>query len=351
MNKKNNKLVSIIFIALFIIISAITNWEDYIKNLEQNKELKNQIFDVKDWITNYKIENIKEIDDIQLNYTPDKLFLEELAKKIENSKEKVYIEVYMFTEKRIKSAVKKAFQNGVEVKILLEKDPYMAYSINDNFYNEFVKESINVKWSDTKDYALNHSKFMIIDDLAIISTGNLTYSTFTKNRDFFVITKDKKIVSDLIKLFNYDYSWEKIDIYSDELVLSPTYSRLKLEDMIEKAQKEIKIYIQYVNDNKMAQKIIDKFEKNDIDIKIILAETAKNDENTKKMIEKWINISFMKNPKMHSKAILIDNKYLFLGSVNFSSYSLDRNREVWLIIKNQKIIDEFTDIFTSDFIK
>ncbi|MDF1682884.1 MAG: phospholipase D-like domain-containing protein [Patescibacteria group bacterium] len=36
----------------------------------------------------------------------------------------------------------------------------------------------------------------------------------------------------------------------------------------------------------------------------------------------------MKNPKMHSKAILIDNKYLFLGSVNFSSYSLDRNREV-----------------------
>ncbi|MDF1682886.1 MAG: phospholipase D-like domain-containing protein [Patescibacteria group bacterium] len=125
---------------------------------------------------------------------------------MENSKEKVYIEVYMFTEKRIKSAVKKAFQNGVEVKILLEKDPYMAYSINDNFYNEFVKESINVKWSDTKDYALNHSKFMIIDDLAIISTGNLTYSTFTKNRDFFVITKDKKIVSDLIKLFNYDYS-------------------------------------------------------------------------------------------------------------------------------------------------
>lgn len=351
MNKKNNKLVSIIFIALFIIISAITNWEDYIKNLEQNKELKNQIFDVKDWITNYKIENIKEIDDIQLNYTPDKLFLEELAKKIENSKEKVYIEVYMFTEKRIKSAVKKAFQNGVEVKILLEKDPYMAYSINDNFYNEFVKESINVKWSDTKDYALNHSKFMIIDDLAIISTGNLTYSTFTKNRDFFVITKDKKIVSDLIKLFNYDYSWEKIDIYSDELVLSPTYSRLKLEDMIEKAKKEIKIYIQYVNDNKMAQKIIDKHEENNIEIKIILAETAKNDENTKKMIEKWINISFMKNPKMHSKAILIDNKYLFLGSVNFSSYSLDRNREVWLIIKNQKIIDEFTDIFTSDFIK
>ncbi|MDF1682885.1 MAG: hypothetical protein P1U46_04170 [Patescibacteria group bacterium] len=56
--------------------------------------------------------------------------------------------------------------------------------------------------------------------------------------------------------------------------------------MIEKAKKEIKIYIQYVNDNKMAQKIIDKHEENNIEIKIILAETAKNDENTKKMIEK-----------------------------------------------------------------
>jgi cardiolipin synthase len=31
---------------------------------------------------------------------------------------------------------------------------------------------------------------------------------------------------------------------------------------------------------------------------------------------------------MHSKAILVDEKYLFIGSVNFSEASFDKNREV-----------------------
>jgi phosphatidylserine/phosphatidylglycerophosphate/cardiolipin synthase-like enzyme len=33
--------------------------------------------------------------------------------------------------------------------------------------------------------------------------------------------------------------------------------------------------------------------------------------------------------KMHSKAVLVDNKYLFIWSTNFSKPSLDQNREMW----------------------
>jgi phosphatidylserine/phosphatidylglycerophosphate/cardiolipin synthase-like enzyme len=52
--------------------------------------------------------------------------------------------------------------------------------------------------------------------------------------------------------------------------------------------------------------------------------------------------------KMHAKAILVDEKYLFIWSINFSTYSIDRNREVWILIKNKNIIDDFLDIYSQD---
>ncbi|MDR1944910.1 MAG: phospholipase D-like domain-containing protein [Candidatus Peribacteria bacterium] len=54
---------------------------------------------------------------------------------------------------------------------------------------------------------------------------------------------------------------------------------------------------------------------------------------------------------MHSKAILVDNKYLFIGSVNFSEYSLDKNREIGILTKEEKVISKFNEIFKKDLIK
>jgi phosphatidylserine/phosphatidylglycerophosphate/cardiolipin synthase-like enzyme len=51
---------------------------------------------------------------------------------------------------------------------------------------------------------------------------------------------------------------------------------------------------------------------------------------------------------MHSKAILVDNKFLFIWSENFSAPSLDKNREMWILFLNKKIINKFKILFKSD---
>jgi phosphatidylserine/phosphatidylglycerophosphate/cardiolipin synthase-like enzyme len=66
------------------------------------------------------------------------------------------------------------------------------------------------------------------------------------------------------------------------------------------------------------------------------------------MQKAWINFNIMSKKKMHSKVIIIDKKYGFIWSINFSSYSLDKNRELWLLIKNSKIIEELLDYFQDD---
>ncbi|MDR3150365.1 MAG: phospholipase D-like domain-containing protein [Candidatus Peribacteria bacterium] len=61
-------------------------------------------------------------------------------------------------------------------------------------------------WSNQKNYTLNHSKIILVDGLSIISTGNLTYSSFTQNRDIYVFTKDQNIHKSLLEVFKLDYS-------------------------------------------------------------------------------------------------------------------------------------------------
>jgi phosphatidylserine/phosphatidylglycerophosphate/cardiolipin synthase-like enzyme len=54
---------------------------------------------------------------------------------------------------------------------------------------------------------------------------------------------------------------------------------------------------------------------------------------------------------MHAKAILIDSEYLFIWSINFSDNSIDKNREIWILIKNNEIINDFLYIYKQDIKK
>jgi phosphatidylserine/phosphatidylglycerophosphate/cardiolipin synthase-like enzyme len=80
-------------------------------------------------------------------------------------------------------------------------------------------------------------------------------------------------------------------------------------------------------------------------INIIVDKKNINSENVKKLQGVWINILPLAKRTMHSKAILIDFNYLFIWSVNFSEYSLDKNREIGILIKEEEIIEKWKEIF------
>jgi hypothetical protein len=50
------------------------------------------------------------------------------------------------------------------------------------------------------------------------------------------------ILNDLLSIYNADFLGEKKNIYDDNLVLSPFYSRFKLEYLLKNAKENIKMY-------------------------------------------------------------------------------------------------------------
>lgn len=348
MQEKNNKLIQYIILLIFFVVLSITFWNQYISFHKEKIEIQKIKQKEKERNESFKISDINNIEEIELFSTPNKELLENIVLLIENAQSHIYIEMYMFTENRIREALIKAKNRGIDIKVILEKSPYLASNINNKTYEEFIDRWIEVVWSNPDNYTFNHSKIILIDSLSIISTWNLTYSTFTQNRDLFLFIKDENISKNLLMNFNNDFAWKKESMFYENVIISPNNSRSKLTKLLEEADKKIIMYVPYFDDELLLEKIINLKQEKEIEITIIFAKTAENEENTKILKEKWIKVYIIPKYKMHSKAILVDDKYLFIWSINFSKNSIDYNREYWLLIKEEKIIYEFQNIFESD---
>ena len=346
MNNKQ-KLFPLIFTVIFITVFSLFYFDEYYEFHQSKNELKIQKQYTQNLIENFQIEDIKPIEDISLFYTPDLNLLDTIVEKIKNAQSEIYLQVYILTEKRIQEALLLAYKNNISIKVILEKNPYMAANINNKAYNALTKNWIDVVRSNKDHYNYNHAKLILIDDEIILSTWNFSYSTFTKNRDFFLILRDQEVYQTLKQTFLHDYSWIQKDEYSENIIYSPSSSRKKISTLLSEAKQEIQMYFQYIQDQSFIDQLMALNEKW-IEIHIILPENQQNENNIQQLIQKWINIKFHQKNKIHSKAILIDKTYLYIWSINCSYNSIEDNREIGILLKNKNIIDDFYEVFIQD---
>lgn len=346
------KIYTFIFILIFVWFFSYFFWWEFINYQKNKQDFKiNQTKIIKQK-SNFSLDKIREIKDINFTYSPSKKLLENIIYKIDNSKKRLYIEVYMLTETKLKDAIKRANDRWIDTKVILEKNPYMAYNINNKTYDFLTKNKIKIVWSNLENYALNHSKFIIIDDELILATWNFTHSTFYFNRDIFLFIKDKEIIYLFEKIFDLDFKWIKSTPYNDSLVISPDYSRDKIEKLIIWASDSIDMYFPYLDDENLKKLLFDKATKK-VKIRLIMDKRSLKSYGTK--IDEWrknkILIKAIKKETEHAKAILVDKKYLYIWSENFSTNSLDKNRETGILLKNNDIIKSFLELFEKDIIK
>jgi hypothetical protein len=62
-----------------------------------------------------------------------------------------------------------------------------------------------------------------------------------------------------------------------------------------------------------------------------------------------VQIVMLKSPYIHAKAVVEDGSTVYLGSENISATSLDKNREMGLILTDPTVISAVEQAFASDF--
>lgn len=259
------------------------------------------------------------------------------------AKSELLINIYGFTDFDFMPAIINLAKQGVEVRVILEEAPYQSETQNFDIRDMLRKYGIEVRWA-RPEFFLTHAKYVVIDDTeAIVLTGNFTYSSFTKNREFGLATFDKQEVETLKTLFNADWNRTDFTNTNPNVIISPIDSREKIENALKSAKSSIKIWEQSISDQSIIN-ILKQQKAKGVDVKILMPTSYAAD------VKKDLGdaVLALPNPYIHAKTFIIDDTYAYIGSNNFTQPSLENERETALFTYNKDIINELELIWNWD---
>lgn len=109
----------LLFLLCFLLFSCENEYTQFHKAQLQTESMQQKN-------TPFSFDDIGILSGVTLKKTPDTNLIKEITKKIDAAQKRVYVEVYIFTLKDFATALKKAKKRGLEVKVILEKNVYLA---------------------------------------------------------------------------------------------------------------------------------------------------------------------------------------------------------------------------------
>ncbi len=273
-----------------------------------------------------------------------------VLKEIRSAKKYIHLEIYGFTQYDLAEAIGEASARGVEVKVMLEKSPVGGDTENWNIKNKLRHYGVEIKWANPA-YFLTHAKFIIVDGkTAEVFTGNFTYSTFHKNREFGIKISDPDEIATLENIFESDWERKPVkEVKNPNIVLSPINSRKRIETLIKSATKTIDIWQQEMEDNEINDLLESEIKKG-IKVRVIIPPLYRVSGNSYAVDQLGSDVvRVLPDPYVHAKVIIVDGKKAYIGSNNFSGASLDMNREMGIITDDQGIISSLNTLFEMDW--
>ncbi len=261
------------------------------------------------------------------------------------------LEIYLLSDEEILQALERAQARGVRVRVILEEHPFGGAGGEERVFARLEQAGIAVRWSNPA-FRLSHIKTFVIDaEVAIIMNLNLTKTSFTGNREFGAITTRPAEVAQADAIFEAD--WQRSAEPPDgPLVVSPTTSRRTLLGLIESATTSLDIYAEVVRDEEIVA-ALEQAASRDVVVRLIVSnDSEENDrgrEERARLADQGVQVRLARGLYIHAKMVLVDGNRAYVGSQNFTTASLDLNRELGILLDDRITIARLARTFEADF--
>lgn len=281
-----------------------------------------------------------------------------IVNAIRSAHTSISVEVYLLTDSRVIHALEDAENRGVQVQVLLEPQPYGEGAIPARqTIDTLTAAGIQAKTSDPA-YHYTHAKAMVIDSaVAYILSCNLTRSglggtSTTANRDYGVIDANAPDVREVAAIFDADWNRTQPTLSDPNLVISPVNARSRLTALIASAHNSLTIEDEEMYDTQ-SESVLSAAAKRGVRVELVLpapqAGGSSNAADVQRLLAGGVQVRYLAVPYVHAKLIVADGTEAFVGSENFSSTSLDQNREIGVLIADRSALAELTGAFTRDW--
>lgn len=261
-----------------------------------------------------------------------------LIKALQGAKKSIDIAIFRFDRKEIEKVLVDAVHRGVRVRALIAYTNRGGEKSLRDLEARMLKAGITVART-ADDLVRYHAKYLIVDArILFVLAFNFTHLDIEQSRSFGVITDNKKAVDEASKLFEMDLRRQPYIAGLNWLVVSPANARLQILEYLKGAKKELLIYDPQISDPAMLRALRDRA-KAGVSIRIIGRAT------------KTVGLEAAKlhQLRLHTRAILRDGQYVFLGSQSLRTVELDRRREVGIIFKDAALTAQIKKIFEEDW--
>jgi len=242
---------------------------------------------------------------------------------------------------------------GVDVRVILDQ---AQKSYNTAAYNVLAAGGVGVTYSSTA-FTYTHQKTITVNNAeSYISTGNFDNTYYATSRDYGVFDTNASDVAAIVAVFNADYAKTSITPSDGaDLVWSPTDSQTQLLALINGAQHSLDIEQEEFSDTTLVNAVV-AAAKRGVTVRVVLEDPSSYSSEVNEVTAaggKVTGYSSTTGFYIHAKTVIADygtsTAKAFMGSENFSSGSLNDNRELGLITTDSGVVSGLETTFTADF--
>lgn len=276
---------------------------------------------------------------------------------ISTAKKTLLIKQFTFSEASLLQAVVDRKNAGVDVRIMLNPKRSGGDRANDETYDFFKKNGVNIQWANPKFY-VTHEKSIVVDgEAALIATFNLCTKYFTQTRDYGIVTQDPVRVAQVVEGFEAD--WEHRDWLpsSDSgLLWSNANSRAHMAAFIDAAKKRLDVQHPKFVDAVITDRLLEAAERG-VHVRILCGGKHGISDwdildtfSSLRILKRFgVKVHKQKNLRLHAKLLISDEEHALVGSMNIDRSAFDLRRELGTTIRDEAVVRRLINVFDSDW--
>jgi cardiolipin synthase len=273
-----------------------------------------------------------------------------LLDAIRGARRSVEVVMYEDEDAQIDAALASAHARGVKVQVLLNGGYYgEGSSENEPAYRYLRAHGVAARWT-APYFALTHQKSLVVDGRAYILTFNLTPLYYSADRDFGIVDRDTADVSAIERTFAADWARRRIAAPAGrDLIWSPG-SQQALIALIGSARGYVDVYNEEMDSAPVEQALADAARRG-VDVRVTMTYDSAWRDAFEALTSAGVRVrTYASNAPLyiHAKMILTPHR-AFIGSENFSSTSLESNRELGITFTTPGLLASLHATFDRDF--
>lgn len=263
-----------------------------------------------------------------------------LIAAVRSAKRTVDIVIFRFDLTDLEDALEAAVARGVAVRALIAHTNRGGEPRLRKLEQRLLKAGVTV--SRTHDALVRyHGKLLTIDRRRVFILGFNYTAADLESRSFGVLVRSRRIVKEVLRLFESDANWTAFVPTVRDLVVSPENARRRLDKFLRRTRTSLDIYDPQISDDRMLE-VLERKAARGVRIRIL-----------GKLEKKWTAAGFdvraFPGKRLHVRAIVRDSRRAFVGSQSLRKLELDERREVGIIIRDRASVQKLERTFRRDW--